>query len=61
MAERNILYDEDIEEVADAIGLMTKHSSLDRLDIKLRNSNMSAVIYWAGTVLRVDIKGVDRE
>jgi hypothetical protein len=52
------LYDEDFEEIKDSIDLLYKRRNIERLDVKLADPNASALVYWAGTVLRVDIKGL---
>lgn len=52
------LFDEDFDEIKDAIDLLYKRPNIERLDVKLQDPGATALAYWAGTVLRVDIKGL---
>lgn len=57
-----IFYEEDGNEIVDAITYIMEHKNTPRIDLVL-NSNedgtkKTAKVYWAGTVLRVDIEGL---
>lgn len=52
------LYDEDFEEIKDAVDLLYKRPNISRLDVSMHDSAVSALVYWTGNVLRVDIKGL---
>lgn len=49
------LYEEDWDDIAEAARTLTERPNIRRLDMKTVDGN-EALIYWAGTVLRVDIK-----
>lgn len=61
MAE-GTFYEEDGNEIIDAITYMMEHKNIPRTDILLNSnedgSKKIAKVYWAGTVLRVDIEGL---
>jgi hypothetical protein len=50
-------YEEDGNEIIEAIVYMLDHVSIPRMDIDLEGGKKSKV-YWAGSVLRVDIEGL---
>lgn len=52
-----IFYEEDGNEIIDTITYMLEHKSVPRMDLKLEG-NKTAKVYWAGTVLRIDIEGL---
>lgn len=49
---------QDAETVGSAVDYLTK-STVNRMDIDLTEGK-KAKVYWAGTVLRVDIEGLQR-
>ena len=50
-------YEEDGNEIIEAITYMMDHKAIPRMDIDLEDGK-KAKVYWAGTVLRVDIEGL---
>lgn len=56
MAESSF-YEEDGNEIIDAITYMMEHKAIPRMDVDLEDGK-KAKVYWAGTVLRIDIEGL---
>ncbi len=52
-----VFYEEDGNEIIDSITYMMIHKSIPRMDIDLADRK-KAKVYWAGTVLRIDIEGL---
>lgn len=52
-----IFYEEDGLEIIEAITYMMEHKSVPRMDLNLEGGK-DAKVYWAGTVLRIDIQGL---
>lgn len=50
-------YEEDGYEISETITYMMEHKNVPRMDIQLAEGK-TAKIYWAGTVLRIDIEGL---
>lgn len=50
-------YKTDGLEIIEAITYMMEHQSVPRMDLELHDGKKCNV-YWAGSVLRIDIKGL---
>jgi hypothetical protein len=53
-----VFYEEDGNEIIEAVTYMMEHKTVPRMDIELQGNNKKAKVYWAGTVLRIDIEGL---
>jgi hypothetical protein len=49
------LYEEDWDDIAESVKTLTDRPNIRRLDFTSHDGN-EVLIYWAGTVLRIDIK-----
>lgn len=52
-----VSYEEDGNEIIEAVTYMMEHPAIPRMDIALEHGK-KAKVYWAGTVLRIDIEGL---
>ncbi len=57
MEQEPAFYDEDLNEVFEAVTYLTAHKGVPRMDLKLEG-NKTAKVYWVGQVLRIDIEGL---
>ena len=57
MEQEPAFYDQDLNEIFEAVTYMMGHRGIPRMDLKLEG-NKTAKVYWAGTVLRIDIEGL---
>lgn len=51
------LYEEDVNEIAEAMTYMMEHKAIPRIDVNLQEGKKASV-YWTGAVLRVDVQGL---
>lgn len=59
MDKEPCFYEEDGNEIMDTVTYMMEHRSVPRMDLNLEDGKKASV-YWAGSVLRIDINGLRR-
>lgn len=57
MADERTFYEEDGNEISEAVTYLMEHPGMARMDANLEGGK-TAKIYWVGAVLRIDIEGL---